>query len=133
MKPRIIFLIFSPGEMFDHSQYPVYRIFRISYLDRITNEEVLRRANSNRTLLNLIRSRKLRYCGHLIRANNLQRHLLDGKCEGKRRQGKQRSNWMTDVKKWTSLNYEQCIRKAANRDAWRSMVAHVCNGHGTID
>ena len=74
------------------------RIFRISYMDRITNEEVLRRANTKRTLLNLIRTRKLKYCGHLIRANQLQRQLLDGKCEGKR-----------------------------SMDAWRSMVAHVCS------
>ena len=103
------------------------RIFRISYMDRISNEEVLRRANTKRTLLNLIRARKLKYCGHLIRANQLQRQLLDGKCEGKRRQGRPRSSWMTEIMKWTDMNYEQCVRMAENRDDWRSMVAHVCS------
>ena len=109
------------------------RMFRISYMDKITNDEVLQRAKAKRQLISVIRDRKMRYFGHLVRRNELQRLLLDGKVEGKRRKGRQRLCWVFEIQKWTSMKYQSYIRMAEDRTAWRAMVAHVRNGPGTND
>ena len=57
------------------------RMLEISYTDHITNEEVLRRTNSKRELKELILKMKLKYFGHVVRAEKLQRHLMDGRVE----------------------------------------------------
>ena len=62
-------------------------MFRISYMDKITNEEVLQRANANRLLLSFFRNRKMRYFGYLVRGNELQKLLMDGKVDGMREVG----------------------------------------------
>jgi len=52
-------------------------IFRISYLDRKTNLEVLEMAKAKQTFLRTIQERKLQYVGHLIRGNGKQKLLIE--------------------------------------------------------
>ena len=75
----------------------------------------------------------MRYFGHLVRENELQRLLMDGKVDGKKRKGRQMLCWVSEISNWTDMDYECCVRTAENRAAWRAMVAHVRNGPGTND
>ena len=93
-------------------------MLRISYMDRITNEEVLQRANAKRLLISIIRDRKMRYFGHLVRGNELQILLIDGKADGKRRKGRQKLCLVSEILKWTDMDYECCVRTAEIRAAW---------------
>ena len=55
------------------------KMLKISYLDRISNETVLKRVNESRSLLKEIKKRKLQYFGHLVRHNKHQRQLMEEK------------------------------------------------------
>ena len=103
------------------------RLLKISYKDRVTNEEVLSRVGEKRWLLKKVKQRKVAYFGHLIRARGYQRLLLEGKVEGVRRRGAPRNMWTRDIIKWTKLNYVECVRCADDRRKWRAMIANLGN------
>ena len=70
------------------------RMFKISWKDRVTNEEVLRRMGNNAEVVDIIKSRKLRYYGHMRRHDSVQRDLLEGRVEGKRSRGRPITTWI---------------------------------------
>ena len=55
----------------------VQEILKLSWTEKITNKEVLQRMDKKRTLISILRARKLRYFGHLIRLSNLYKTLLE--------------------------------------------------------
>ena len=56
----------------------VYRkTLKISYTEHRTNEYILQKMNTRRSLMNKIKQRKCVYFGHLIRGDGLQRLLLE--------------------------------------------------------
>ena len=63
------------------------KMLRLSYTKHKTNEEVLDMVGTEQQLLSNIVKRKFQYFGHLIRQNELQRQLLEGKTNGKRSRG----------------------------------------------
>ena len=74
----------------------------------------------------------MRYAGHILRHDSLQKSLLEGMIEGKRSRGRQRLTWMDNIKEWSRLStYHQCIRAAEDRDGWRSIIADAHVEHGT--
>jgi len=101
------------------------RMLKRSYVDRITNEQVLHRVDEKEKLLLDIQTRKLKYFRHLIRANGKQRELLEGHIEGKRGRGRKRRDWMKDIGLCTQDNYVNCVKKANESTLWRAMVANL--------
>ena len=57
------------------------RMMRISWTDKLTNEEVLQRAGVERKLIGEI-TRQMRFLGHVIRKDGLENLALTGKIEG---------------------------------------------------
>ena len=74
---------------------------RVSYKDRVTNEEVLRKLGVERGLISLIRTQKLSYFGHIARHDSLQKTVLTGRVDGKRGRGRSRRQWYDEIKEWT--------------------------------
>ena len=107
------------------------RILKITWRDRVSNQEVLRRMRTKRSLITSVKKRKLDYFGHLIRNDGLQRELLEGKIDGRRGRGRPRLSWMGNIKEWTSTRYGQCVRRAQERSRWRSMVANLLRAEDT--
>ncbi|RUS88370.1 hypothetical protein EGW08_003882 [Elysia chlorotica] len=64
------------------------RIFRISWTERKTNEEVLHLHGTDRSLLQMIRKRQMEFLGHINRHDGLEKLMLHGKVEGKRARGR---------------------------------------------
>ena len=64
------------------------RMLRISWTEKVSNEEVLERAKIKKRLHNIIQTKKLQYFGHIIRQNGdtLHRTVLDGKVNGSARE-----------------------------------------------
>ena len=54
------------------------RMEKISWLDKVTNEEVLRRVNKDRQILNSIWQRKHRWIGHVLRYGGLLHEIFEG-------------------------------------------------------
>ena len=69
------------------------KILRISYRDRVTNEEVrakIQRAIGPHEDLNIVTRRKVQWNGHVSRSSGLAKIILQGTVKGGRRQGRQR-------------------------------------------
>ena len=69
------------------------RMLRISYKDRVTNEEVLRRAKVDRTLMKDIVKRQMEFFGHV--KEELENIVVTGFIEGKRARGRQTETYLT--------------------------------------
>ena len=57
-----------------------WRMLKISWTDKVTNEEVLVRASKARSILKTIWCRKHRWLGHVLRHDNLLHDIIEGKC-----------------------------------------------------
>ena len=111
----------------------VYRkMKRISWRDRITNDEVLKKVSAKRYVMSAIKLRKIAYFGHMVRRDNIQRVLLEGKIEGTRCRGRPRIEWTDNIKEWTKINhYNEMVVTAQNRKKWRIMTANLQKEDGT--
>ena len=74
------------------------KMFRISTINRGTTVEVLRRMGTQRPLVEIHKSRKLKYFGRVIRGEGRLAELVMGKIEGRRVKGRQRLGWLDDLK-----------------------------------
>ena len=112
----------------------IRRIMRVSWTERKTNEEVMEMARYKRSFLKINRARQMKFFGHIIRADRLEKQLLCGKICGTKSRGRQRINYTDSlnlyITKKESPNNE-LIRRAGNREEWRAMVADVWNRSGT--
>ena len=102
--------------------YAYRRVLRISWRERRTNQSILQELDTTLSLLKDIRIRKLRYFGHVTRRNNLSTEILQGKFEGTRSQGRQRTRWTDNIKDWIGSGINECSRMAHDRLEWRSKV-----------
>ena len=63
------------------------RLLRVPWTARRSNQSILKEINPEYSLEELMLKLKLQYFGHLIRANSLEKTLMLGKTEGRRRRG----------------------------------------------
>ncbi|XP_017304913.1 uncharacterized protein LOC108254435 [Diaphorina citri] len=101
-------------------------MLKVSWVDKITNVEILRRmGKSTPELLKDIRERKLKFAGHMMRGSSgqLLLDIIEGDVEGPRPRGRPRRMWLDDVKEWLGVrSYEECKELAMNRELFRTTV-----------
>ena len=107
------------------------RMLRISWKEHKTNEEVLHKMKTKRSLLNTIKKRKCQYFGHIIRGDGVQRLLMEGRINGRRGRRRPRTMWTDNIKEWTKISYNDCIRVVQDRERWRFMTADLLTTDGT--
>ena len=76
------------------------RMLRISYLDRVRNEEVLERAGTTRSLVKEARKRQAVFFGHVMRRKELGHLVTTRKIDGKRSRGRQREKILDSMTVW---------------------------------
>jgi len=99
------------------------RMMRISWTEHRTNQSILDELSPSHRFLTTIQRRKLKYFGHVVRAENLSTDILHGRINGNRSRGRPKRRWSDDVKDWTGLSIQECITLAKDRAAWRSFVS----------
>ena len=105
------------------------RILGISWQDHITNQHVLDRMGLSQgpTLRASIATTKMRYLGHMLRHESLEKVIAIGQVRGKRRQGRPQLNWTSDFTKWIGKKMNQkislgrMVRLAEGRKKWREL------------
>ena len=94
---------------------------RIPWTDKVRNEEVLKRTGTGMKLILEIRTKQMRFLGHLMRKGGLENLALTGKIEGKRRRGRKQSLWMANLNEWIGereVKYQEVplFEKARDRE-----------------
>ena len=110
------------------------RMLRVSWVDRVTNEEVLRRAGTHRKLLNQVGRRQMAFLGHVYRKDDVERQVLTGRVQGKRDRGQQRMTFLQSLWNWAAIgttSRTDFLRTAERRDDLRRMTADACSRQGT--
>ena len=90
---------------------------KVSYKDHVTNEEVLKRVDEERSFMKSIVNRKKNWIGHVLRGEGLLKLVIEGRLEGRRGRGRSRIGMIDDLKEGDS--YEQIKRRAMDREKWR--------------
>ena len=101
------------------------RMMRISWKDHISNEEVLRIANTERSLIKNIRQRQLSFLGHNMRKEKIEHLVVTGKIECKKSRGIPRLTYISSLSKCTGLSEVELLCNTKNRAVWRTMIANV--------
>ena len=103
------------------------RLLGISYTLHITNKEVRNRITheigQHEDLLTTVKSRKLRWYGHVTRSSGLSKTILQGTVKGSRKRGRPRKKWTCNIKEWTGLSFADSQRAAEDRQRWRNVVS----------
>ncbi|XP_048006632.1 uncharacterized protein LOC125241959 [Leguminivora glycinivorella] len=96
------------------------RMEKISWTEKVTNEEVLNRVKEKRCILRTVECRRGNMLGHLLRHDEFIKIIIEGKVEGRRKRGKPRRAYMDQVKeKVNVVSYQAVKEKAQERYSWR--------------
>ena len=97
---------------------------RVPWTARRSNQSVLKKINLEYSLEGLIL--KFQYFGHLMqRANSLEKTLMLGQIEGKRRSVGQRMRWLDSITDSVDMNLSKLQEVVLDRGAWQTTVHRV--------
>ena len=92
------------------------RLLRVPWTARRSNQSILKEINPEYSLKGLIMKLKLQYFGHLMqRADSLEKTLMLGKIEGRRRRGRQRTRWLDGITHSTDMSLSKLQEMVKNR------------------
>ena len=102
------------------------RLLKVPWTARRSNQSILRRINPERSLEWLMLKLKLWYFGHLMQTDNsLEKSLMLGKIEGRKRRGHQRIRWLDSITDAMDLNLGELWEMVRDRKAWHVGVHGV--------
>lgn len=96
------------------------RMQKISWTDRITNEEVLEKVSERKSMWKSIQKRRNELIGHILRHDGLLLLILEGVIDGKNHRGRPRLQYISQIMEDQGCNsYQELKRKASDREAWK--------------
>ena len=102
------------------------RLLRVPWPVKISNKSILKEVNLEYLLEVMMIKLKLQYSGHLLwRVNSLEKNLMLGKIEGKRRRGWQRLRWLDRITNSMDMNLSKFWDIVKDMEAWYTAVHEV--------
>ena len=102
------------------------RLLKVPWTARRSSQSILREINLGYSLEGLMLKLKLQYFGHLMGTDNsLEKFLMVGKIEGRRRRQCQRMRWLDSITDAMNMNLDKFQRMVRDREAWRAAVHGV--------